>query len=357
MSAAIPHGERGSAIVEMAILLPLVVMLLLWAVFFTEFSVLRIRQQEASRFLTWESSAHALADFGSGRHAPRVEAMRKEAIARTEARYRNFEGHNASARPSTWLAQPRLRAVDLRPVALDDRPTTALGHQVLAEAERSGPADALLPSLSTLLRGLERGLGTTLRSMGLPREVGVETRVEMEIENHFLVGEGGVFPAGLRRVDLDPAASRLEAETWALGTGSDVGLTDEDHPFTRQVSRMAYFGLADELDHAFRDVGFVRDFLSFPRAVRVVSQRYAVPADDASRLGCEGEALSATGKWRNGPKAGTPEDRMSPAKCFDTLPMEANGLGAGYEGDPSYRQLRARGEGYMGCAAGGGCDD
>lgn len=355
MNALRLREQRGSAIVEMAILLPLFVMLLLWAVYFTEFSVLRIRQQEASRFLTWESSAHALADLDSGRHAPRVEAMRRQVIARTEARYRNLEGHNTSARPSSWLARPRLLSVDLQMVRLGDATTDALGHQVLAEAERSVGADARLPVFSTLLRGLEGSLGGTLRSMGLPQEVGVDTRVRLEIGNDFLVGDAAVFPPRLRRVELEDAGSRLESETWALGDGSDVGLADRHHPFTRQVARMAYFGIAEKLDRAFRDAPFVRDFLPSP-SVRVVSQRYVSPSDDATRLGCKGEALSATGKWRNGPRAKTPEDRMSPAKCFDTLPMEANGLGAGYEGDPSYRQLRARVEGYMGCGSEGGCD-
>lgn len=356
MIARILRRVEGSAVVEMAIVLPLFVLLALWAVYFTELSIVRIRQQEASRFLTWEATTQALVDFGSGRHAPRSQAMRREALARTAARYRNLEGHNLSERSGRWLARPRLRHLDLAPVVLGAAPTDAVGHEVLGELERSVAGDPLLPAFRSMLRGLEGGLGHTLRAMGFSLEVGVHTRVAVEVDNEFLVGEGLVFPERLRRIAFEEAQSLLESETWALGEGSDVGLADTDHPFTRQVERMTYFGIGDGLDRAFRDAAFVRELLPLPPSVRVVSQRYVDPADDGTRLGCEGEPLSATGKWRNGTKAKTPEDRMSPVKCFDTLPMEANGLGAGYEGDPSYRQFRARREGYMGCGAHGGCD-
>src|SRR5690606_8542566 len=107
--ARILRRVEGSAVVEMAIVLPLFVLLALWAVYFTELSIVRIRQQEASRFLTWEATTQALVDFGSGRHAPRSQAMRREALARTVARYRNLEGHNLSERSGRWLARPRLR--------------------------------------------------------------------------------------------------------------------------------------------------------------------------------------------------------------------------------------------------------
>lgn len=352
MSASLCREERGSAIVEMAILLPFFVMLLFWAIYFTEFSVLRIRQQEVSRFLTWEVSAHSLADFRTGRHEASVEAMRQDVLTRAKARYQNLEGYNHASRTKTWMARPKLQAMELRPVALGENPTGALGHQALGELERSAGRDPLLPSLTSLLRGLEGSLSATLRRMRFPDVIGAKTRVEMKIENTFLPRDEFIFPSRIRRVSLSPAISHLEPETWALGDGSDVGLEDRDHPFTRQVNRMAYLGIGAEFDRAFKSSGFVRDLLTLPPPVRVVSQRYGEPALDPSRLDCRGEALSATGKWRNGRKVGTTEDSISPAKCFDTLPLEANGLGAGYEGDPSYRQLRARSEGYMGYAGG-----
>lgn len=335
---------------ELALLLPIFVLVLFWAVYFTEFSVLRIRQQEASRFLAWET-ATGLADIGTGRHEARFSSARERALERTRARYANLQGHDLSPDSSTWLAKPRLSGLELRAVGFVDAPTETIGHQVLGKAERNG-RDPLLPSLSSLLRGFEGRLDASLRAMGFPtRTIGASTELGVEVENRWMEGDGSIFPDAVRRVALAPAVAHLESETWSLEDGGDVGTADLDHPFTRQVGRMAYFGLGERLGGALRRFG-LQDLFPFPPAARVVSQRYGSPRTDPSRLDCRGEPLSATGKWRNGPAVGTREDRMSAVKCFDTLPMDANGLGSGYERDPAFRQLRARGEGYMGRAIG-----
>src|SRR5690606_14307920 len=158
--------DRGSAAVELALLLPIFVLVLFWAVYFTEFSVLRIRQQEASRFLAWET-ATGLADIGTGRHEARFSSARERALERTRARYANLQGHDLSPGSSTWLAKPRLSGLELRAVGFVDAPTETIGHQVLGKAERSG-RDPLLPSLSSLLRGFEGRLDASLRAMGFP---------------------------------------------------------------------------------------------------------------------------------------------------------------------------------------------
>jgi hypothetical protein len=334
--------------VELALLLPIFALVLFWAVYFTEFSVLRIRQQEASRFLAWET-ATGLSDFRTGRHDARFASVRERALERTKARYANLQGHDLSPHSSTWLAKPRLGDLELRAVGYVDSPTEPIGHQVLGGAERSASGkDPLLPSLSTLLRGIEGRLDASLRAMGFPtRAIGASTELGLEVENRWMEGDGSIFPDAVRRVALSPAVAHLESETWALEDGGDVGAADLDHPFTRQVGRMAYFGIGDRLGGVLRNFG-LQSLFPFPPTARVVSQRYGSPGTDPSRLDCRGEPLSATGKWRNGPAVGTREDRMSAVKCFDTLPMEANGLGSGYEKDPVFRQLRARGEGYLG---------
>lgn len=340
-------GERGSAAVELALLLPLLIAAVFWAVYFTELSVLRIRQQEASRFLAWETST-GLADLGAGRHAARFFAVAGRAVERTQARYANLESHELSSRPSTWLARPRLGALEARPVALAETRSEELGRQVLDRSASQVRGDgAMIPSLSSLVRGLENRLVGWLRGVGLATDaIGVSAAVGLEVENRWMEGDDSVFPAAVRRISLAPATAHLESETWALEDGGDVGPRDRHHPFARQVSRMAFFGVGDRLEGALRQLD-LRELVSFPSA-HVISQRYGSPGLDSSRLDCRGEPLSATGKWRNGPTVGTREDGMSPAKCFDTLPMEAAGLGGGYGEDPVYRQLRARGEGYLG---------
>jgi hypothetical protein len=121
------------------------------------------------------------------------------------------------------------------------------------------------------------------------------------------------------------------------------------HPVTEQVDRIALLGLGRELLDRAGSLRSVLEALPIGLRAQVVSQRYTSPEDDGSRRDCRGNSLAATGKWRNGKNAGTAEDGMSPVKCFDTLPLQANKLGTGYEDDPTYRQLAGRGGGYMGC--------
>ena len=49
-------GERGSALVEAAIMIPVLIMLLYWAIGMTDIMVLRVKAAEAARFSLWETT-------------------------------------------------------------------------------------------------------------------------------------------------------------------------------------------------------------------------------------------------------------------------------------------------------------
>src|SRR5438270_1958023 len=48
--------ERGSALVEAAIIIPVLVMLLYWAIGMTDIMVLRVKAAEAARYALWETT-------------------------------------------------------------------------------------------------------------------------------------------------------------------------------------------------------------------------------------------------------------------------------------------------------------
>lgn len=335
------RGEHGSAVVELALVAPLLLSILLWAVAFGEFATLRIRQQEVSRFLTWEATTYAPSDPGAALTPARI---RGEVMERTLARYTNLEGQNLSSRRSGWLIVPAHLEVDANGLSLSARAPDELGAEVMGGIAKEGPkGNSLLPTLSGLLDGIEGAWTSLLSHQGFSTDdVGIATEVRLRVDNRLIPpGAGGIFPR-LRSLDLAPATSSLETETWALADGADVGL-GSDHPFRTRVRRIAHLGVGSDLDSKSKGLaGYLAKMLPALDA-RVVSQRYVDPVADTSKPGCDGSAWAATGKWRNGPKVGTPADGMSPVKCFDTLPMEANGLGAGYQGDPLYRIFRARG--------------
>jgi hypothetical protein len=51
-------AQSGSALTELAIVAPLFILLMFWAQFFTDLGVLRLKADEAARFVLWEAAAH-----------------------------------------------------------------------------------------------------------------------------------------------------------------------------------------------------------------------------------------------------------------------------------------------------------
>lgn len=65
-------GERGQALVEVALVLPLFVMLLLFAQWIWEIGQIRLKAQEAARYAAWEATAYPLHDY---RTSPLVSGL------------------------------------------------------------------------------------------------------------------------------------------------------------------------------------------------------------------------------------------------------------------------------------------
>jgi len=69
---------RGTATVELAILLPVFVALILFSLFFLELVRTRLRLLEVGRYAAWNLSAYPITDFQTGRHQ---EAFSRAAAA------------------------------------------------------------------------------------------------------------------------------------------------------------------------------------------------------------------------------------------------------------------------------------
>lgn len=345
--------EDGSSVVELAIVSPIVVGALLWAVHLGDLGLVRMRQQEAARFLTWEMSAHRLHD--PSRRGGRFEEAARQAEAETRRRYANLRGHDTGTDGRLLTVDVRLGATGLEAVSFAAAPPPSEGSRQekwLDDALASSSHSSLPGTpLRVLLNQTSRGLRTLLRAQGFAvDEVGAEGSVTVGITTRLLPRDSDWFPERLRSRELAPARIRLTTESWAIADGSDVDLPGTDHPFGMQVDRIALAGVGDQLGQRIRAFGWALDKIPIRLSAQVVSQRYTDPENDASRSRCGDNPLASTGKWRNGRDKGTKEDTISPSKCFDTLPMEADKLGSGYRGDPTYRMLEARGEAYMGCS-------
>ncbi|WP_373047706.1 TadE/TadG family type IV pilus assembly protein [Vulgatibacter sp.] len=325
------RDEGGSAAVELAILTPVILALLGSLIFLADLGVARIRQRAVVRLVVWEATAHALSDEREQGHDARFEAARQGAEQVARERYRGGVSRG-------MLAGASLGSVRVEKVALDARerirrPAMPAGFGSLLE-----PLGSLIQRVAGLQLPLLRRYGLSVDGVGLVVEAGVE------------VEGSGLLPGLPERLSLAPARLELQVDTWALDDGADVPLPGTGSALGRQVGRIALFGIGEKLTGP--GAGDALSWVPISLSAPVVSMNYGPPAQDRSPVSCGGkDALARTGRWENGPRVGTGRDRVSPVRCFDTLPIDANGfgVGGGRSSDPVWRQLAARGPFEMGC--------
>lgn len=331
--------EDGTSTVEIAILSPLFVALLLASIWAGDVSIARLKQRQALRYLTWEATAFAFSDEEAAEHEARFQEAKRSILAEGGARWRTLQGDESRSGPVGLLAEARLGDIQWERTAFE--PNRKL------EGPTGGKGLSSVVAIVSEFIGRFAGLQEpVLRHMGFNLDhTGVAVTVGADVSGRLIPLPGWLEPI----LPLSPLSSFLEVDTWALDDGSDVHLPGTDTPFGRQVGRIALLGIGEKLKAG--KAGAVLDWFPIHLGAQVVSQNYLDPGDDSSRLPCHGDPLADTGRWRNGKTVGTQEDSLSPVKCFDTLPMDANGFGpgGGLRSDPMYRALRTRGRWFMGC--------
>ncbi len=93
-----PRREAGQALVEFAIVTPLVVMILLFAIWFSELVTIKLKVQEATRYAAWEATAYDLHDYDQGRTANTTKylSMAGNVMKDTALRYANLDSTDTS---------------------------------------------------------------------------------------------------------------------------------------------------------------------------------------------------------------------------------------------------------------------
>lgn len=149
-------NERGQALVELALVLPLFVTLLLFAQWLWEIGQIRLKAQEAARYAAWEATAYPLHDY---RTSPLVGSLAGPL----------FEAIPAGTIPGMPRTAPFLRyaamamAVSLEATArysdLDSVPNAQEGRRALLMARWKVPQVVVPPSCGQALGGALSALG------------------------------------------------------------------------------------------------------------------------------------------------------------------------------------------------------
>ena len=98
------RGQDGQSLVEFAIIAPVIVGILVFAIFFYEATQIKLKQQEAERFVAWEFTGYQLSDYGKGGNQSQLyNEARSAIISEMRDRYANLVSTNKEANQSSYL--------------------------------------------------------------------------------------------------------------------------------------------------------------------------------------------------------------------------------------------------------------
>ncbi len=344
--------SRGAATLELALSIPLLVVMLLFSIYLVDLLRARLHLQEATRYAAFELTSHVLSDYATGTHAGAFERAREVTQTDATARFRDLE--SVEDVPAGTLG------VGYGPLEVSVTNADAVFADVPLNKEGGG---------GNPLAAIGGGARWMTERLGFDPSGKVTVRARMTAQNRilparYLEGEDGFFtvsPTGgvdLRNVPLESRYT-LVANPWNLPDGADstagpkrTGLrrTGGETGLRLQVSRMKFFGVGPFLGQ-LGNVAGLRSLIDFslpdPDGTFVVSHNYATdPAIDRGLgdRGCGGENHTAKLGLNNlATYPGLDDDAL---RCFDTAPFRDT-----HDYDESlYKQMfDARGPHFMGC--------
>jgi len=84
-------NPRGSAILEFALVAPILIALILYSLFFSELVRAKLKLQEVARYAAWEMGSHPLSDYGTARPGAAFERAKTATVRDSEMRYGSLD--------------------------------------------------------------------------------------------------------------------------------------------------------------------------------------------------------------------------------------------------------------------------
>lgn len=357
--------RRGQAITEFALVLPVLIVILLYSMYFTELVRAKLKLQEASRFVAWEMTSYTLDDFGKADHAGAFKAAKDPAELDALDRYKDLESIDNRSPGDFVVGYSNVKAT-----------VTNLDAPLITSPIPSLSGD---PFFSGLLNVLNGGTTAAYQFFGFNTKGKVQVELTMQLDNrilphHFLDENGGFFQAdmwGGRNLQNLTLKNRftLLASGWDMPDGADavqhqhgpggpragVHRGGSDQGIYTQVSRMSLLGAPNKLGNipGFSTImGLIGDFIPNPiTATYVVSHNYFEAGNNnIDTRGCDNDPGHGAPWGMNNLEDGNGSDGpgldVDRRKCYDTAPFRDTSR----YGESQYREIfRARGAFFMGC--------
>lgn len=357
--------SRGQAVTELALVLPILVTVMLFGLFFSELVRAKLKLLEAARFAAWEMTSHAIDDYGGdgkGHDRAFASAM-SDTVERTNRIYADLDSViDRGTRGGLIAGYSGVTAtMKNNPVVLDDGPVRVDLPDGLPEAPRR----------------LSGSSSEAFRLFGFNQRGKVQVELTMRLDNrilprNFLNDRAGFFSvdqwggSNLQSIALKSRFTMI-ASGWSLPDGSDAVMreaTDGEgamagvhrsgqsvHGLWKQVDRMTHLGKRPEEKELIGLKSIDVASFALPKPYNssfVVSHNYGLPG--AGTRGCDaapGEAdpsHPALAGMNNLLEASKLDHQWR--KCYDTAPFRDQ---SSYDDSMSIKQFKARGQWFMGC--------
>jgi hypothetical protein len=350
--------NRGNAILEFALVLPILIALILYSLFFSEIVCVKLRLLEVVRYAAWEMGSHPLSDYGTASPQKAFERAKAQTIRDAEARYAGLDSVELTR--SNVLGQ--IEKLELE-IAQADAPWIAANAASPPGSQGDGWSEAIFGALASgparLLKGWGYNTGGQLR---IDANAVLGNRL---LPQHFLDRSAGGFfrvdffgGRNLTRLSLRTGIA-LIADGWTLPDGADSVMKNsragqhregsQSSGLYRQVQRMGFLGLRGRLERvpAVSSVlGLLHSVAPDPIGTYVVSHNYAPDPPGAYSRDCNAPTYpaSARGGLNNLQKVSLLDSDRP--RCFDTAPFRDQ---ASYEDSLYIQMFLARGGWFMGC--------
>ena len=357
--------RRGQAITEFALVLPVMIVILLYSLYFTELVRAKLKLQEAGRYLAWEMTSYPLDDFGQAKHDRAFSVAQQPALLDALDRYRDLESIDDRAAGDFVVGYSNLKATlsNVAAPAISQPLPTLVAH----------------PFVGGLLGVLNGSARSAYQLFGFNTKGKVQVELTVQLDNrllpqHFLDENGGFFQVdawGGRNLQSLTLKNRftLVASGWDLPDGADVEQHQSgpgspragvhrggsDQGIYTQVSRMRLLGAPQKVGTipGFNQLrGLIGNFIPDPlSSTYVVSHNYFASGDSNIRTrGCERDpghgARWGMNNLENGNGSNGPGLDYEQRNCYDTAPFRDTSR---YQ-DSQYRSLfLSRGPYFMGC--------
>ncbi|MFM2152033.1 MAG: hypothetical protein RL199_468 [Pseudomonadota bacterium] len=254
--------QRGSALTEFVIVLPLFVLLVYWAQFFTDLGIFKLKTEEAARFAVWEFAAQrSPADIDQDLRAKFLDLSSPD------------DRRSTTGAPYGTLSFPRVEVAG--PIVFKDDLDTAFDGRLARPT-----AGGLLGSIQRFFVGFFNwGVARLLDRYGLNTKGEATATVTLRAPNTLFPGGSvlGLFfdDGGVSHVQATASTPPLMVDVWEAWpgryalAGKDVS-TAPDKTYGRgsppekevaaHMRRMAYFGLTSLL----KPVDIVLKFAKLP---------------------------------------------------------------------------------------------